>query len=261
MRLYLLPAWLMTTPWSLSVTSWPSLCQVRAGAGSASTVQVMCISSPATVLMLVCSCWMTGASRKWRDDKWVLYCYCERNDCRRSYLSQCSRWVRADWAPAILTLPMPLLSVGRQIIQRKNSLLTFYKNLHVFCDRLEAGVVPGDTLVGSLVVPAGSLQEDVVTLHLQLPSGHPAPHLPPAQCGRGLTGQDLAAQSDLLALPHCHLVGGRRPQDRPHWNKSKSMKASVQIQTSFIIWIYIVCIYSGKFLLKGALLIVQIINK
>ena len=75
-RLYLFPAWLMTTPWDLSVSSTPSLSQVRLGAGSASTVQVMWISSPATVLMLVCSCCMTGASvrREVRGGE-VFYCY------------------------------------------------------------------------------------------------------------------------------------------------------------------------------------------
>lgn len=64
MRLYLSAAWLITTPRLLEERRLPSLYQSTVGGGWASTVQVMCISSPPPVLMCVCSCSMTGASVK-----------------------------------------------------------------------------------------------------------------------------------------------------------------------------------------------------
>ena len=82
MRLYLLSAWLMTTPSLFSLTSLPSLgkrehqkidkvlrylkylVQVTRGGGKAWTTQVMWISSPALVFMWVCSCSITGPSEQ-----------------------------------------------------------------------------------------------------------------------------------------------------------------------------------------------------
>lgn len=63
-RLYLWPAWFITTPGLLTESRLPSLYQSTVGGGWASTLQVMCISSPPPVLMWVCSCSMTGESGK-----------------------------------------------------------------------------------------------------------------------------------------------------------------------------------------------------